>query len=671
MPHHLLIPILSIIILIAITLVGLDYITKLTFLPATILYYLLLILSYLCVLNNPTYLPVSLRILPVAVCAMCSLFSINGIITRKGFYYVYQFELIDTIKAMLVVYYIVRIIDVIDCVSARGMEYAIFLLPYIPLFISCLKFQVERFNNKLLYCAVGFAILGCCIYDYIIYSNLFGNLADLSIVALMFFLRRQLHKRRTVFFMTAMVVVFNMSIYLEILKFFPKVLENVISVIGLIINIFILVLSFIKTKQMSIRKVFSPLLGVYTKKNILCAIRRYYELMIKNDGFVQSALVNSIEYAENNSLANIENTIKEDIENRKNSENKEIFDVVTVRRRPKLIEVIIDIIDFTRLHWRIFLSVLFIGIELIFFYPNINSYFSSTFKDNGIICIALDSVNYANEYSMQIVPQLSDKDSIDTLESYSEFSARLFKEQADEYKADKNTQLELQALSASLHFHVDYNVLYRRYLLYSALHYYEATISDIDALLSMEESEYKKGELLDSRSVFYMYYSHYNEALSDAELLYELTPSNENNAWIGACLIGIGNYNKAIGILNPLIAEDPNMPYWTYRMRGLAYLSLAENGQLQYLSNAESDILYAYNSEETSNNTLAYAKLCLYLGEKEKAFDAIQSVIECDPQNGRAYFWLSKYYEQNNDVINKSKALDTSRLLNYIGNEEY
>lgn len=658
---------LSMLVLLSIIFIVIEQMSGFTFLPLPLFCLSISLLQMLCIAFDPTYLPVWLKIVAIVVCIITSLQVINGINAKKRWYYIYQFELIDAAKLLLIVWYIIITIDVLDS-AGFNIAYSFFILPITVMIILSYNIDNKKIANRFFVPAYILSLILICIYDYIVYGKFYEHVAVSIALPIFFLLCKQLLKRKTVFLFTIMNASLAMIVYLGIFNFFPDIMNSAISIIGLVIDAGALFVLFVKIKQKTIRAMLSPFIGNYSHDDIKEQMSSYTENIIRENAFFGSATVKAVEFASDNNIIDKASigVIRNEAELSDN-----IFITVTARRLPKSFDSLRHAYWFAKLHWRLFISALLLLIWLPVAIPGIHNVLSNFLAERGKISTVLESAYFANCYSIETIDELSSKKDITHYESFSQYIARVFKNKADEYQKNKRIDLQIQALSLSLRFDYSYYTLYQRLNAYCSINDYVDMMSDFDSLLAFEKHEDEKKDLVDEKSTISLYYGYYQAALDDARILSRDYPSTENDAWVGACMIGSGDARNALRILNSCIEKDKDLPYWVYRMRGIAYLVLAENGELNYIDNAKSDILAAYNGEKSSNNSLAYARLCLYLGNNAQANELIESVLQEEKDNGRAYFWLSRYYYSLHDYVNEFIALKKSRDLRYIGNGEY
>ncbi|MDR0898466.1 MAG: hypothetical protein LBN04_11510 [Oscillospiraceae bacterium] len=665
-PSSYLTLVLSAIILLSIILVVINNMYNLSLLPPVIYYLSFYFLIVFCVVFKPTYLPQWVKIIAVLACITSSVQVLQGIWTQKRWHYVYQFELIDKVKMQLIILSMVLLVDIIDSASFNPI-YFWFVIAVIILGLLGFGFDRKKVTIKFFCFLYVVAVISMCIYHHLIWENFFRFLSNMLTLPVAYYLHKNLCKRKAVFLLTVIVAYNELFIYIQLFNFLPDNINMAISIIGLGLNIIAGLAVFIQIRRKSDRELLSKFVGIYTPELMIEQVVSYIDNKEKSDDLFGSSIIKAVEYAGQNVFDDkLTYRIREKV---LLSDN--IFTSVTVKELPKILGWLRHQFWFIKLHWRAFVSILIIVVYLPATYPGIHNFLTRFLSDKGKVSAVFQTVYYAQNYSIQKLNEISNGDDISNGESFSHYIARIYENKADEYMVDEEIGLQIQALSLSLYFEYDYDTLYKRFRAFDYTdNYYEAA-KDISSLLLFEESKSDREYLLLKRSSLSLLNGYYEAALIDAQILGTEYSSVKNEAWIGACLIGYGDLNEGIGILNECLEKDENLPYWVYRMRGIAYLSLAEKGEDEYISNAISDIMFACNGEKSYNNILAYARLCLYSGNNELAIKLVGDVIDADESNGRAYYWLSKCYNRMNDKENELLALKKSRDLNYIGNGEY
>ncbi len=657
--------VLSAIILLSMSLLVFDHICKMSILPRTIYCLSLFLLALLCIATEPTYLPQWVKGIAVLVCLLSSIRVIQGIWTQRRWHFVYQFELIGKVKMQLVVLQLVILLDVVNAAGYNPVYYLV-ALPVLLMIILALKFDSRKMPAKLLGLLYTAALLSICTFTYMEWANFFAYFSFLLPLPICFYLFKHLYKRKTVFLLSLIVAYNELFIYLRIFNFLSDTIGRAVSLIGLGLNIIAVVAIFVKVKQKAVRQLLSPFIGVYTLQNIIEQVIGYADQKESADELFGSSVVQSMEYA---GLKEIDGKTFDDIKDRA-VQSDNMFTTIYLRKLPKFFDWLRSLFWFVRTHWRAPVAVIILVMYLPINYAGIHGALSRFLAERGKISTVLETAYYAHDYMVFELDKLSDGVDISGIESFSHYIARVFENRADEYFDAGKTELQIKALSLSLRFEYDYTALLSRLRAHDAANNYLKTIEDIDALLLFEEGREDREYWLDYKCTLGLYYGYVGPALADAEVLCAEYPSVENDALVGACMIGTGNIDEAVQILNSCIDKQADLPYWVYRMRGIAYLALTENGE-DCIEKAKTDIQFAYNGDSSRNNSLAYARLCIYLGDSSLALSLIEEVIQAEEDYARAYYWLSQYYSSMGDKENERVALNRSRDLQYVGNGEY
>lgn len=662
-PNNLVVFILSAIILISILIIAFDSILYFRHIPLKLYYLSVCFLLYFCIVFKPSYLPLWINVIALIICFWIAIQIIRGIWTQKKWRYVYQFDLISNVKYLLIIWQIIIMLDIIDTIGYNP-AYSFFIIPTIVFMILVYKYDSKKITIKIFYSIYFVNLFLICLYDYLIWSDFFKHFPVLLMLPICYNLNKQLHKKKTIIFLAIIAAFFELFAILRIIRFIPESMNPYIAIIGLILNIIVAIALFVKTEKKDIRKIILPFTGVYTQEDIYEQVTAYLRYIDDNKFLYGPAIIKAVEYADIG--GNIVDLIKEKAES-----NDTIFIKVSVKKLPVLLNMLRNIIWFVTRHWRAFAAIMLLMIWVPITSPGAYNFLSSSLANHGKISILLETVYYANSYGIKMLNDLSDNKDITENESFTSYIARIMSDRAERYLYEGNTDLSIEALSISLFYKNDYDTLYKRFdTNYFANNYY-ATVEDIIALLQFSESENDREHLIDTKSFLSLYHGYYETALIAAQTLNSEFPSIENDAWVGACLIGNGKPREAVRILNYCIEIDESLPYWAYRMRGIAYISLVENGEYDYLDNAKNDILTAYNGSKSLYNILAYARLCLLLEDYIQAIILIENAIDINENSGKVYYWLSRYYHQIQDYENSEIALKKSRDLHYIGNGEY
>lgn len=671
-PFSMIIPTLATLIIACIFVITLSVYFKFNILPIWLYICSFYILQFLCIANNPTYLPLPVKILAFCVCLIVSWQVIAGCFEHRKTLYVYQFEIIDKLKIRILNVVILNIIHIWGTMLSGDYLNLLFILPYFLLLYYYFKMQKYSFGSKFTIILILLATLFAC---YFIGNNMneyYYQAFNLSILLIFFVIRDNLEKKQMSLLLTVVLIICEFSIYSSLLKVFPKAFDNTLNIIGIIINISMFIIAIVNIKKIKIQnfnKLLSNLFGEYDESEIVLQISEEYNLaqkeVISGEGFVPASLSRAIEYSKIMGVATIDERIISAVSDLEKDEIPEVEKELHISgNENKFIRIF-------KLYWRIGVTIIVLLTWLSLFVAPFNTTLIKWLESKGNIGICLNTIQYSKIYSNSVVYYLNDENTRFNL-LFPEYVAKEFSNKAIVYGVNGNLQMQKKALSASLLFNKDYNVLYSRYLLNDQLKNFHEALEDIDELLSMEKcTEVDSYNLRFNRSSFCVNCGNFDKAFEEAEFCFSYENSIENEAWLYACNIGIGKSQEAYHSLNDLLCENTNLPSWVYRMRGLALLTLIEKGDSQSIDIMKDDIIYAYDSEKTLNNILAYARLLLFENKYQEAFEAIQNAVDENPNDGRVYFWLSKYYELTSDLLNQQKMLEKARTLHYEGNGEY
>lgn len=653
---------LSLVVLIAICLIIFNKISNYSLINLFIFSTCLFLLADLCICNNPSYIPKIIRYVGIAVSVFYSLSLISNLKSQNQWYYIYQFALINEIKYLIYIKCIILFIDIINSAAYNPL----YLLFVFSIFLIILLIQkCSKMNNKVFYLLFIILLILICSYSYFIYGNIIMYLDFIFLLPIIFLINNKLYKKRTVVILSFIEAFYQVNVIINALKIFSDDTNYLISILGVILNIFSLMALFVKIKQYNISNFFLKYSGEYSKEDIKKQIDDFTNDKKRTGNFLGGGYIKAIEYANSNLGTNF----NIDIIRNEARQNDDIFEIVLVKDLPFILSLLRYVYNKLKIHWRIPISILILILYFPMKFTGIHNKIENIYENQNEISTLFEVPYYANQYTIETLEQLSNNEDINKYENFPHYIARIFRNKSNEYIDNNQIDLQIETMLFSLKFNYNYDTLYKLYKIYESNNYYYETIDCIDDLLKFQESD--KNYLLEVKSIISQEHGCYNISLDTAELIYTEYPSLENNAWRASCLIGIGKIDEAIDILNACIEEDNNLPYWVYRMRGIAYLTLIENGEINYLDNAKADIIFAYNGDkENYKNILAYARLCLYLNLNTQAKKLIDDTM-IKESNGQTYYWLSRYYNNIQDTENEKNALDKSRELNYMGNGEY
>ncbi len=665
-PQEYLIMALSTIILISLIVIVIEHLSKYPIFPIYVYLLAIYLLLLFCIVLEPLYLPLWIRIIAVLICMSCSLRVIQGMWTQNRWYYIFQFELIGKIKMQSFITLVVILFDIIDSASSSPF-YLFFIVSLVIIGIVSIGLDSRKMSDKLFcYLYLGALVL-ICIYHYLIWGGLLNYLSCIFMIPVCFYCYKHMYKRRTVLLLAIITAYNELYVYLKFLNMLPDAMNSYMSFVGLGLNFIAVLGMFIKVNQKHLRDLLSHYVGTYTSQHIIEQIESYMKHTENAGGFFGRPLIKSVEYA-GDGIFNKEvfESIKEKIEL-----SDSIFETKTVRRLPIVIDWLRDVFWFIKRHRRIVAAIPLILIIILVGYSGIHTSLTDYLGEHGILSTFVETSYYAHQYSLETLQMISRGEDIGNNPRFPQFMAWIMKNRAEEYEITNRKEMQIKALSLSLNFEYDYDTLKNRFEAYSSTHNYADAMRDLNSLLLFNEADGERESLIDTKSVFSLNYGHYKEALESAHVLSSEYSSRENDAWVGACLIGNGRVSEAIQILNTFIEESESIPIWVIRMRGIAFLTLVENGEDDLLLDAIIDIEIAYEREKSLNNILAYARLCLYLGDNAKALELIEYAIEVEGDSGRAYYWLSECYSKSDDNLKAEAAMQKARDLNYVGNGEY
>ena len=141
---------ISVIILISVAGFISSFISKRHFLPFSVELWMMLNLVNYCVIHNLSYLPTPYRIMIVTLIAISAVYPICGIWREKKWYYVYQFNLIELIKCIMIAMIPGLFFDVVDSIYIN-FAYTFFLIPIVLFLLLCMSVGKSNINKALFY----------------------------------------------------------------------------------------------------------------------------------------------------------------------------------------------------------------------------------------------------------------------------------------------------------------------------------------------------------------------------------------------------------------------------------------------------------------------------------------------------------------------------------------